>query len=226
MYSSSSRDLAHRAHLTDSRLIVDLCGGTGVTAEAILSLAPPDARVISLDSAAAMQRIGRRTINDPRLSWAAAPAEDLAMHAPAHAVDAVVCNSAIWKTDVPAVFASVHRVLRPGGRFVFNVGGGLASVTHPDGQTGHTGPSLRSLIQQIAARDYGYTPLPTNGDNLKLPLPAITHHLADVGLLTLVDTEVTAPVHHHGGEEGMAVDPGICLPRRRLHPRTADGDPG
>ncbi|WP_438818468.1 mycothiol-dependent nitroreductase Rv2466c family protein [Streptomyces griseus] len=26
-----------------------------------------------------------------------------------------VCNSAIWKTDVPAVFAAVHRALRPGG---------------------------------------------------------------------------------------------------------------
>ncbi len=60
MYSASSRDLARRAHLTDSRLVVDLCGGTGATAEAILALAPPDARVISLDSAAAMQRIGRR----------------------------------------------------------------------------------------------------------------------------------------------------------------------
>lgn len=190
MYSASSRDLVSRVYLTDSRQIVDLCGGTGATAEAILALAPPDAKVISLDNAAAMQRIGRRALKDPRLSWVGAPAEDLAEHVPAHSVDAVVCNSAIWKTDVPAVFAAVHRVLRPGGRFVFNVGGGFAGVTHPDGQTEPTGPSLNSLIHHIAARDYGFTPPPASGTQ-KLPLPAVTRHLADAGL-TLVDAEVTA----------------------------------
>jgi hypothetical protein len=41
MYSASSRDLAARAGLTRSRVIVDLRGGTGTTAEAILALAPP-----------------------------------------------------------------------------------------------------------------------------------------------------------------------------------------
>ena len=37
MYSATSRDLARRADLTDSRLVVDLCGGAGATAEAILA---------------------------------------------------------------------------------------------------------------------------------------------------------------------------------------------
>lgn len=147
MYSASSRDLATRARLTDSRLIVDLCGGTGATAKAILELAPPSAQFISLDNAPAMQRVGRRTLRDPRLSWVTTPAEDLAEHVPAHGVDAVVCNSAIWKTDAPAVFSAVRRVLRPGGRFVFNIGGAFAGVIHPAGQPGPTTPSLGSLIQ-------------------------------------------------------------------------------
>ncbi|MET8990802.1 class I SAM-dependent methyltransferase [Nonomuraea wenchangensis] len=192
MYGSTSCDLARRAHLADSRLVVDLCGGTGATAEAILALAPADARVISLDNAPAMQRIGRRTLTDPRLSWVTAPAEDLAQHAPAGGVDAVVCNSAIWKTNTSVVFAAVRRVLRPGGRFVFNVGGGFADVIHSDEQTGHIGPSLNTLIRQVAARDYGYTPPPAaDRDGPKLSLETITEQLT-AARLTLVDTEVTA----------------------------------
>jgi ubiquinone/menaquinone biosynthesis C-methylase UbiE len=145
---ATSRDLARRAELTDGRLVVDLCGGAGATAEAILELVPIDAQVVSLDNAAAMQRVGRRTLADPRLTWVIAPAEDLADHVPG-AADAVVCNTAIWKTDLPQVFAAVHQVLRPGGRFVFNVGGGFAGVRHPDEASVRTGPSLNTLIRQV-----------------------------------------------------------------------------
>ncbi|MFC4118516.1 class I SAM-dependent methyltransferase [Nonomuraea zeae] len=199
MYSTTSRDLARRANLTASRLVVDLCGGAGATAEAILALAPPQARVISLDTAAAMQRVGRRTLTDPRLFWINAPAEDLADHVSGPA-DAVVCNSAIWKTDVPAVFAAVHRVLRPSGRFVFNIGGGFAGVTYPDKRTVRARPSLNRLIQQVAARDYGYSQRPAP-DTLKLPLETALEHLVSAGL-TVVDTEVTA--QHSTMEEQKA----------------------
>ncbi|GGR81100.1 hypothetical protein GCM10010269_20320 [Streptomyces humidus] len=189
MYSASSRDLAARADLTRSRVIVDLCGGTGTTAEAILALAPPDSTVFSLDSSAAMQSIGRRLLSDPRLTWVNAPAEGLADHVPARSVDAVVCNSAVWKTDVAAVVTAVRRVLRPGGRFVFNIGGAFAGVTHPDALSPPTGPSLSALIEQIANRDYGIVP-PTAAVPPKLPLPMITGLLADAGL-HVVAAEVT-----------------------------------
>jgi SAM-dependent methyltransferase len=190
MYSATSRDLARRACLTDSRLVIDLCGGAGATAEAILTSVPAQACVVSLDSASAMQRVGRRTLTDRRLSWVTAPAERLAEHVSGPA-DAVVCNSAIWKTDVPAAFAAVRQALRPGGRFVFNIGGGFAGVTHPDENTTRPTPSLNSLIHQIAARDYGYTPPPATNTAPKLPLHKVTEYLGNAGL-TVLDTEVTA----------------------------------
>lgn len=190
MYGTTSRDLACRAGLTNSRLIVDLCGGAGATAQAILDLAPAHARVISLDNAAAMQRVGARTLTDPRLSWVTASAEDLADHVSGPA-DAVVCNSAIWKTDVCTVFAAVHRVLRPGGRFVFNIGSGFAGVHHHDEETAGTRPSLNSLIHQIAARDYGYAPPPADEAPPTLPLAAVTKSLSAAGL-SVLSTEVLA----------------------------------
>ena len=194
MYSATSRDLARRARLIDSRLVVDLCGGAGATAEAILQIAPAKARVISVDNAAAMQHVGRHILNDPRLTWVTAPAEDLADHFPAHGVDAVVCNSAIWKTDTRAVFADVYRVLRPGGRFVFNIGGGFAGVRHDDEKTVRTRPSLNRLICQIAARDYGYTPPLADDAPPKLPLEAVTEQLSAAGI-TVLDTEL---ITQHG----------------------------
>jgi SAM-dependent methyltransferase len=190
MYRATSQDLARRADLTGGRLVVDLCGGVGATAEAILDLVPSQAQVISLDNAAAMQRVGRRTLTDRRLTWVTAPAEGLAEHVSGPA-DAVVCNSAIWKTNVRAVFAAVHQVLRPGGRFVFNIGGGYAGVRHPDETSARTGSSLNSLIHQIAARDYGYTSSRAAEGPLTLPLDAVTKYLIAAGMWVL-DTEVIA----------------------------------
>ncbi|MEV3926962.1 class I SAM-dependent methyltransferase [Actinomadura coerulea] len=190
MYNATSRDLARRARLTTSGLVIDLCGGTGATATAILDLVPPAARVISVDNAPAMQRIGRRLVPDPRLTWIAAAAEDLDDHVPAATADAVVCNSAIWKTDTPEVFTAVRRVLRPGGRFVFNIGGGFAGVHHRDEQTARTGPSLNSLIRQIAARDYGYTPPPAD-HTPKLSPSTVSRQLAQARMSVLA-TDIVA----------------------------------
>lgn len=102
-----------------------------------------------------------------------------------------MCNSAIWKTDTAAVFTAAAKVLRPGGRFVFNIGGGFAGVRHPDEQTARTGPSLNTLIRQVAARDHGYTPPPTADAPPKLPLRKVSEQLAVTGL-DIINTEVTA----------------------------------
>lgn len=191
MYDATSRDLARRACLADAGLVVDLCGGAGATARAILDLIPTRTRVISVDNAAAMQRIGRRTLTDPRLTWITAPAEQLANHIPAGTADAVVCNSAIWKTDTAVVCAAVAHILRPGGRFVFNIGGGFAGVRHPDEQAARTRPSLGALVRHIAARDHGYNPPPSAGGSPKLPPERVAEQLTASGL-AIVDTMVIA----------------------------------
>ena len=157
LYSQTSQDLAVRADLSGKRVIVDLCGGTGVTAAIALDTMTSQARVISVDSAEAMQRAGRRTLTDPRVTWVTAKAEAVADHID-EPVDAVICNSAIWKTDTPATFAAVKRILRPGGRFVFNVGGGFVGLADPSGSPHRAKPSLNDLINAIAVLDYGYAP--------------------------------------------------------------------
>jgi hypothetical protein len=90
---------------------------------------------------------------------------------------------------VPQVFAAVHQVLRQGGRFVFNIGGGFAGVRHRDETSARTGPSLNCLIHQVAARDYGYAPPPVAEAPPQLPMEAVTKQLYAAGM-TVLDTEV------------------------------------
>lgn len=73
-------------------------------------------------------------------------------------VDAVVCNSAIWQTDLAATAAAVLNLLVTGGRFVFNVGAGYLGQ-QKDPNFGEDRPSPISIMRDIAARDYGWRPL-------------------------------------------------------------------
>jgi SAM-dependent methyltransferase len=200
MYASTSRDLAIRADLSGKQVAVDLCGGTGVTAGILLDSMPERGRVISVDSAKAMQKIGQRTLDDPRVTWVLAKAEDVAEHV-AEPVGAVVCNSAIWKTDTPATFAAVKRILRPGGRFVFNIGGGFAGLTSADDGFTRPAPSLNDLINAIAVLEYGYVPRCEERSTPTLTPTIVETQLAEAGY-TVLESDVVA--HHSTMEEKRA----------------------
>jgi SAM-dependent methyltransferase len=187
-YADTSRDLAERASLPGARLVIDLCGGTGATAAVLLEILPPAARIITIDAAAAMQAAGRRALPDPRISWITARAEDAARHIHEPA-DAVVCNSAIWKTDTPAVFTAVKQVLRPGGRLVFNIGGSFAGL--PAGAKPHPGPSLNELITAVAAEQYGYQPSPAPRRSAPLTAGLVQAQLRAAGFTVLGTETVT-----------------------------------
>lgn len=195
-YTETSEDLAARADLGDKELAVDLCGGTGATAAVILRAMPAHGRVISADSSKAMQETGRRSHADPRIIWIVSRAEDIAGSI-AGPADAVLCNAAIWKTDTPATFAAVKRILRPGGRFVFNIGGGFAGLARDEDHRPGRAPSLGDLISAIAARDYGHTPPETPAPGVILTADVVQGRLQDAGFTVLARDIVT----HHGTVE-------------------------
>lgn len=195
-YTDTSRDLVNRADLSGARTAVDLCGGTGITAAVLLESLGPQGQVISVDKAAAMQRIGKRDHDDPRITWITAGAEDAAAHIP-DPVDAVVCNSAIWKTDIPAAFASVKTILQPGGRFVFNIGGGFAGLSKHEDRPNRPTPSLNDLIIAIAVADYGYQPHQEKNSAPVLTAADVSAHLEAAGF-SVLETEA---VSHQGTVE-------------------------
>jgi ubiquinone/menaquinone biosynthesis C-methylase UbiE len=154
MYRDTSRDLARLAEVHGDQVVVDLACGTGVTTGEVLAALGPGGEVFALDSSPAMLGEARGALDDPRVHWIAAAAEEVADAV--EAADVVVCNSAIWQTDMPAVFSAVRGILRPGGRFTFNIGR-LFLMPFTDGESESGGPSLVELMQAFAVIDHAWT---------------------------------------------------------------------
>jgi SAM-dependent methyltransferase len=155
MYRQTSADLVARAGIHPGSTVLDLCAGTGTTTAALLEALGPDGRVVAVDGSAAMLEQARRQVTDSRVRWIEARAEQLveAVQAP---VDAIVCNSAIWQTELAATFAGVHAVLRPGGTFVCNVGRMFLVMPFSEADLNRTKPGLMELMSAIAVLDHDY----------------------------------------------------------------------
>lgn len=152
----TSRDLIALAGLSADAAVLDLACGTGVTSREILAALGPDGKVTGADKPAAMLALAARAIADPRITWVQARAENVDRDVTGP-VDAVVCNSAIWQTDLAATAAAVRNLLVTRGRFVFNVGAGyLAEQKDPNFGDDRSSPI--SIMRDIAAQDYGWRP--------------------------------------------------------------------
>ena len=94
----------------------------------------------------------RSRITDERVTWVRHDAEDLAAVLPS-GLDAVLCNSAFWQTDMPAAAAASRGVLRDGGRLVFNVGARLLA-DRPEARA-HGNP-LIDRMREIAISEHDW----------------------------------------------------------------------
>src|SRR5579871_6196046 len=149
-YQETSRDLVSLAlpQAPDGAAdaaVLDLCCGTGATTREILAVLGAGGRVIGVDKSAAMLGAAA-SVADPRVTLIQSPAEgvDRLVTGP---VDAVICNSAIWQTDLAATASAVRAVLNPGGRFAFNVPVGFLA----DGDSRGLPERDPSLLAQMRA---------------------------------------------------------------------------
>ena len=156
IYQDTSRDLIALAGLSADAAVLDLACGTGVTSREILAALGSGGKVIGADNSAAMLAVAARASADPRITWIQARAEAVDRHVTTP-IDVVVCNSAIWQTDLAATATAVRNLLVTGGRFVFNVGAAfLGQQKDPNFPDDRLSPV--SIMRDIAARDYGWRP--------------------------------------------------------------------
>jgi demethylmenaquinone methyltransferase/2-methoxy-6-polyprenyl-1,4-benzoquinol methylase len=105
--------------LTGRERVLDLCTGTGDLGLASIDAAPPAARVVGVDFAGAMLRVGLEKVRARGLGSRFALVRGDATRIPAAAasVDAVTIGFGIRNVqDTAAACDEIFRVLRPGGR--------------------------------------------------------------------------------------------------------------
>lgn len=160
-YRETSRDLVALAlQSTDAGVadaaVLDLACGTGATTREILAVLGPHSRVTGVDQSAAMLAVAASSTTDPRASWIHARAESVGEHA-LEPVDAILCNSAIWQTDLAATAKAARAVLKAGGRFAFNVPVNFLGDAASDAPSERF-TALLTEMQSIAEHDYGWAP--------------------------------------------------------------------
>jgi len=117
-------DLAERiARVTPQRLL-ETAAGTGIVTRALARALPATTEITATDLNQAMVDYAAAQTKAANVTWRQADA--LALPFPDGAFDAVVCQfGAMFFPDKRAGYREALRVLKPGGRFLFNVWDGI-----------------------------------------------------------------------------------------------------
>jgi ubiquinone/menaquinone biosynthesis C-methylase UbiE len=106
------------ADLHPGEIVLDLGSGGGIDVLLSARRVGPNGKAYGLDMTAEMLQLARRNAEEAgatNVEFLAGHIEDIPL--PEASVDVVISNCVInLSADKPAVFASTHRVLRPGGR--------------------------------------------------------------------------------------------------------------
>jgi ubiquinone/menaquinone biosynthesis C-methylase UbiE len=115
-----ARILAARLMNLASGRILELAAGTGALTRALTDSLPETVSIVATDLNESMLAQARMQPGAERVIWQQADASSLPF--PDQHFDAVVCQfGAMFFPDKLLAFGEALRVLRPGGRFVFNV---------------------------------------------------------------------------------------------------------
>jgi SAM-dependent methyltransferase len=125
LFRPYAADLAARAAAHQPERVLELAAGTGAVTRLLVE--ELDGEVVATDLNQGMVDVGR--IEAPGADWRQADAQSLPFDD--GSFDLVVCQFGVmFFPDKRAAFAEVHRVLRPGGRFLFSTWAELADNDH------------------------------------------------------------------------------------------------
>jgi ubiquinone/menaquinone biosynthesis C-methylase UbiE len=120
IFESYARDLADRLVKGEPREILETAAGSGVLTRAITSRLPGSARIVATDLNQPMLDHAMTRQSDDRIEWRQADA--LALPFADESFDVIACQFGVmFFPDKVQGYKEARRVLKPGGRFFFNV---------------------------------------------------------------------------------------------------------
>jgi len=121
IFASYAADLADRVAALNPLAVLETAAGSGVVTRALAPALSPDARYVVTDlNQPMLDRAASRQPADPRIEWKQADA--LSLPFDDASFDVVCCQfGAMFFPDRVRGYAEARRVLKPGGRFIFNV---------------------------------------------------------------------------------------------------------
>jgi ubiquinone/menaquinone biosynthesis C-methylase UbiE len=120
IFAPYAQDLAGRLTAFDARRVLETAAGTGIVTRALVRSLPASVSVVVTDLNQPMLDHAAEQISSSRVSWQKVDAQALPF--PDGSFDTVVCQFGVmFFPDKHKAYREARRVLKPGGRFIFNV---------------------------------------------------------------------------------------------------------
>lgn len=191
IFEAYAVDLAKRVASEKPRQVLETAAGSGVVTRALASLLAPDTRYVVTDlNPPMLDRAAKMQGDDHRIEWQAADA--LALPYEDNVFDVVCCQFGVmFFPDRVSGFAEARRVLKPGGRFLFNAWDKIEDNDFADVVTqtaGEVFPDDPPLF--LARTPHGYNDVAEIEANLR------EGGFTEVSIETISETS-SAPTAHH-----------------------------
>jgi len=186
IFEPYARDLAGRVAVAAPRDVLETAAGTGVLTRAMAARLPAATRIVATDLNQPMLDQAAKRLIDARIEWRQADA--LALPFADASFDVVACQfGAMFFPDKVQGYKQARRVLRSGGRFIFNVWDKIADNEFADVVTA----ALADIFPHDPPRFLARTPHGHHdGEQIRRELTAAG--FGDIGI-DPVDATSTAP---------------------------------
>jgi ubiquinone/menaquinone biosynthesis C-methylase UbiE len=146
MFDPYARDLVARLEVPADATVLEIACGTGIVTRRLRDHLAPATRIVATDLNQPMIDYAKRKFRpEENIEWKTADATELPFAE--KSFDAVVCQFGLmFFPDKPRAAGEVHRVLKPGGTFLFNVWDAIEKN------------DMQQLAHQIVARYFNYNP--------------------------------------------------------------------